>query len=142
MQEHSQYILDVNARFPELGGARVVPLFYNSTEDMLDEVLPKINGVLFTGGGLDLYDNKTGEFTTYTKTSQYIWNYAKDRNDNGEHFPLLGICQGFELFHILAANDYKVLGWSDSEDELLTLKFSKEGKSSRLFSIFNKFEIE
>lgn len=26
-------------------------------------------------------------------------------NDNGRHFPLFGICQGFEILHLLANND-------------------------------------
>ena len=90
--EEYQYILEANEIFPEIGGAKVVPVMFDSTTEELDELLSKINGVLFTGGGLNLYDNITLEFTEYTQASQYIWNYAIDQNDNGNHFPLFGIC--------------------------------------------------
>lgn len=56
-----------------MAGARVVPIFYNSTDEMLYTTLAKINGVLFTGGMTELTDKHTGEFTTYTETSNKIW---------------------------------------------------------------------
>ena len=37
-----------------MSGAQVVPLFAFSNTSDLDSMLSKINGVLFTGGGIDI----------------------------------------------------------------------------------------
>lgn len=37
-----------------MAGARVVPIFYDSSRETLDLMFSQINGLLFTGGGLTL----------------------------------------------------------------------------------------
>ena len=38
----------------EAAGAQVVPVPYNLTESQVEELFMKLNGILFTGGGLSL----------------------------------------------------------------------------------------
>ena len=45
-----QVIATSNARWLQAGGARVVPIFYDSTPEELDFVLNRVNGVFWTGG--------------------------------------------------------------------------------------------
>ena len=40
--------------FVEMSGARVIPLFAFSDQSYFDEILPKINGVLFAGNGRNI----------------------------------------------------------------------------------------
>jgi hypothetical protein len=42
-----------------------VAIPYNIPEEQLMKLLPQINGVLFTGGALDLIDRETGEQHEY-----------------------------------------------------------------------------
>ena len=66
---------------------------YNIPEEQLMNLLPQINGVLFTGGSLDLIDRETGEQHEYYKTSKKIYHYSKFMKDvKGEDWPILGIC--------------------------------------------------
>ena len=56
----TQYILDANRVFVKLGGSRQVVIPYNITDSELYPLLDRLNGVLFTGGGLTLIDFETG----------------------------------------------------------------------------------
>lgn len=94
-----------------------------------------MNGVFFTGGALDLFDPVTRKLHPYTVTAQKILTYALDHTDNGDYFPIMGVCQGIELLHILVANDTDALGWSEFENQLANTTFTEV--SSRLFSSFS-----
>lgn len=63
--------------FMQAGGSRTVMIPYNIPEARLKELLPEINGVLLTGGVLDLKNNETGEMHPYYKTAKLIFEYAK-----------------------------------------------------------------
>lgn len=90
-----------------------------------------MNGVLFTGGGLNLWFNQT-----YVQTAQYIFNRVKAFNDAGVFLPLHGTCMGMQLLSILAAGDEAVLSTYafDAEDLSLPLDFNATAlPGSRLF---------
>jgi gamma-glutamyl-gamma-aminobutyrate hydrolase PuuD len=109
---HGHYITEMGDIFMRSGGLFPVYIPYNMSDADLYPLLDKVNGVFFTGGDLDLYNESTGELHPYTITSLKILNYAKKQTDSGDYFPLLGICQGLELLHILVANHTGALGWS------------------------------
>jgi gamma-glutamyl hydrolase len=67
-------------------------------------LLPKINGVLFPGGGVE-FDMKT----PWTSNANYILQYAMQQNDAGNVFPVWGTCLGFQLLSYLTANYENVL---------------------------------
>ena len=78
---HDQYILDVNREFVELGGNTAIAINYDISEPDLLALLSNINGVLFTGGGLDLIIPESGAQHQYYKTAKLIYQYAIDMKD-------------------------------------------------------------
>lgn len=56
--------------FIEQGGGGVVPVFVNQSTEYYDQLLTRINGVLFTGGGVDLITSP------YGKAGHYIYKYV------------------------------------------------------------------
>ncbi|TNV83488.1 hypothetical protein FGO68_gene1624 [Halteria grandinella] len=131
--------------FMRAGGLTAVYLPYNITDEDLYPLLDQINGVYFTGGDLDLYNPETGELHPYSVTGLKILNYAKQVKDSqAEHFPILGICQGLELLHILVANNTDALGWSTLENATVNTRFvdANPQKESRLYSLFPESALE
>lgn len=61
-------------------GARLVPLNYNLTDSQLKSEMHKLNGVIFTGGGLTLCSNN-GKFTDWTIKAKRVFDYALQFND-------------------------------------------------------------
>ena len=55
-------MLEINDNFVRWAGSKTVAIPYDISDVDLSTLLPQINGVLFTGGGLDLYDYKTGKY--------------------------------------------------------------------------------
>jgi gamma-glutamyl hydrolase len=68
-------------------------------------LLPKLNGVLFTGGGIDInIKNK------WTSNADYVLKWAINENKKGRVFPVWGTCLGWELLAYLTSGyDSKVL---------------------------------
>lgn len=85
--------MQVNRMLIELSGAVAVPVYYDSTDEELYDLLGKINGVHFTGGGLTLVDRVTGVQHPYYVTSKKIFQYSIQQKDlHNISFPLTGIC--------------------------------------------------
>mmetsp|Transcript_5780 Transcript_5780/g.9905 ORF Transcript_5780/g.9905 Transcript_5780/m.9905 type:complete len:257 (-) Transcript_5780:438-1208(-) len=102
---YTDYILEVNDNFARWGGSRTVPIPYDISEEDLLNLLPQINGVLFTGGGLDLIDDQ-GNFHPYYLTAKKIMMYSKYVKDvRQEEWPVLGICQGIEVIGVIFGDD-------------------------------------
>jgi gamma-glutamyl hydrolase len=79
----------------ESAGGLVVPIQWDSTYDEIDEILSKVNGVLFTGGDVDLYLNNTSPgytFNKFTDTAAFILNKVILYNKAGHYYPLFGTC--------------------------------------------------
>lgn len=75
---------------------------------MLYSLLDQVDGFLFTGGNLTLVDRESGEVHAYYRTAKKVIEYAKKRKDErGIDFPILAICQGFELLGIYVNDDSK-----------------------------------
>ena len=81
-----------------MSGAQVVPIFSFNSTDYLDDILSKVNGVLFTGGGIE-FDMKN----KWTQTADHILKYAIDQNKKGNPYPIWGTCLGFELLAYLTS---------------------------------------
>ncbi len=100
------YIAASYVKYIQISGAQVVPIFaYSKNKTYFDNLLPKINGVLFPGGGtaIDITN-------TWTKNADYILKYAIEQNKNGNPFPVWGTCLGWELLAYLTSGyDSKVL---------------------------------
>ncbi|XP_075237241.1 gamma-glutamyl hydrolase A-like [Lycorma delicatula] len=88
----------------ESAGARVVPIFINRTEVYYRETLSYINGVLIPGGS-SIFELKGG----FGEATVRVYNIAKQMNNNGEIFPILGICQGMEILSYIGSNQINPL---------------------------------
>ena len=89
---HGHYITEMADIFMRGGGLTPVFIPYNISDGDLYPLLDQINGVYFTGGDLDLYNEISGEPHPYTITSMKILDYSMEHSDNGDYFPILGIC--------------------------------------------------
>ena len=91
----------------EQAGARVVPVPYAATQDELRQIFAQVNGLLFTGGMLDLnvrvpVSGTPYGYNIYTKNAQYLIGLAVEANIKGDYFPVWGTCQGIELMLYIA----------------------------------------
>jgi gamma-glutamyl hydrolase len=127
-----QCFSDFYVKWLESAGARTVFIPFNADDETLSTILHGVNGVLFTGGGLNLtFENP------YVQTAQRIFDLVKAMNDAGDFLPLHGTCMGMQTLSILAAGNASVLSTYafDSENMSVPLNFTPDGVSgSRLFS--------
>jgi len=73
-----------------------VSIPYDLSKKDLLTCLEKVQGVLWTGGAIERskYDDVRSQ---YIDTLYTTFEVAKRYNDAGRHYPIFGICQGFEL---------------------------------------------
>lgn len=90
---YDHYILMDNYNYIRWPGSIPVIIPYDTPAEELDMILPQINGVLFTGGGLVLTDATGLDQHKYYKTAKRIFNYSLFQKDVlGQEWPILGIC--------------------------------------------------
>ena len=98
--DYHDYILEVNDNFVSWAGSRTVAIPFDIAEKDLLPILDQINGVLLTGGQLTLIDEE-GTQHPYYRTARRVIEYSKARKDErGEDWPVLGICQGLEVMAV------------------------------------------
>ena len=141
-------MLSVNREFLEASGmVRAVPIYFDMPPEDLDALLEKLDGVHFTGGGLDLYNFTSETWHPYYVTAKRIFSYATSNLAfaNGtvhRQFLLTGICQGFEVLSILASGDKNDLLRALEYDNVLRPVFWEWAsmddvkRNSRLFADF------
>lgn len=132
----NSYIAGSYVYWAQLGGARVVPLRLNHPWSELEYLVRNLNGVLFTGGGADMFvpGSNPPEMTHYQKTGCAIYNLIKSLNDQGIYYPLWGTCLGFELLHQCADSNRTTLQRVDGEPSYTRRNhFTKFAPRSRLF---------
>lgn len=117
----------------EAAGARTVVIPFNANETVLETLFASVNGVLFTGGSLE---GGLAFNSTYMQTARRLVNLVIAANDAGDHVPLHGTCQGFQVLALLASNNQSVLSRYayDSENESLPLDITAEGLRVPLFA--------
>ena len=85
-------MLEINDNFIRWAGSRTVAIPFDISQKDLLELLPQINGVLFTGGALELV-TKEGKQHPYYVTAKKLFHYSKFMKDvKGEDWPVIGIC--------------------------------------------------
>ncbi|CAG9325427.1 GGH1_4 [Blepharisma stoltei] len=123
----------------ESAGMRVVPILHTLDEEELDEILGKINGIVFTGGSTKL--NSWGEdgeiiYSQYVKTADYLLKSTIRKNDNGEYFPLMGICLGMEVLTMVTSKSC-TLTYTDAWNHTINALFTEKAPYSKLFKNVN-----
>ncbi|CAH0714188.1 unnamed protein product, partial [Brenthis ino] len=102
-ENYTSYIAASYVKSIEASGARIVPILIGKDRSYYEELMGKINGVLFPGGAT--YFNQSDG---YADAGQHIYEIAQKLNDAGHYFPIFGTCLGFELLIILASGRSKV----------------------------------
>lgn len=81
------YIAESYVEWLEASGARTIPIPYDASPDLLDDLYPQINGLLLPGG-----------WNGYMPPSvPYLLDMIVDSNRHGNYFPVWGTCLGFEF---------------------------------------------
>lgn len=117
----TSYIAASYVKFVESGGARAVPLLYDEPEASLRKKFSAVNGILIPGGGSSLAD------TPFYRASEKLFDWALEANDRGDHFPIYGVCMGFELLSIYATKNHSILEPFEAENTPGPLLFVDEG---------------
>ncbi|XP_063698972.1 gamma-glutamyl hydrolase-like [Culicoides brevitarsis] len=135
--QYKSFIAASYVKFVEGGGARVIPIFIDRPKSYYEEIMRKVNGILFPGGAT-WFNQSNG----YADAGMFIYNIAKELNDNGTYFPIWGTCLGFELLTYLDSNATEHRDDCSSHNQALHLDFKADALSSRLFSVAPKEVIE
>ena len=116
-------------RWLETAGVRTVPLAWNAPTEVKLTLLSKVNGVFLPGGDL------TGsDWMFFYNNMTSVYDYAVQRNKQGDAFFVWGTCQGFQVLATLAARDPTVLKcvYKGVDPSLLPLVLTDYGASSSI----------
>lgn len=114
----------------ESAGAEVMAIHYWYPLDVIDEILNKVNGVLFLGGSRSIHKDGVWEIK-----AKYIMDQALEI-----YLPVWGTCQGFQLMGIIMSGNYSGLlknGFTDS-DVLHGSEITENAYSSKMFKYFSE----
>ncbi|XP_022181745.1 gamma-glutamyl hydrolase A-like [Myzus persicae] len=134
LPSYKSYIAASYVKSIEASGGRVIPVFTNRTTEYYKDVVNKVNGILVPGGGCAFNIS----FGISQSTSE-VFQIAKRINDDGDRFPILGICLGFELLLIASIGGKNPLARCNSNDVNLPLNLiSTMEEKSVLFKTMPK----
>ena len=129
------YIAASYVKYLEMAGAQVVPVLPSYSKKKILKILKSINGILLPGGSAPLFPKDSG----YAVVSELVFNKAKEMNDKGIYFPIMGICLGFETLHALASDGHPgIITPFDAENMPVPLNLTKHAFESRIFDGLNK----
>jgi len=120
------YIVASYIKYIESAGGRVAPIRNDLSEEQLEKLFYSINGVLFPGGGANIFDSR------YEKTGKILFKLAVKANHAGDVFPLWGTCLGFQFLSVCGAGGENVISSVDGENYSVPLNLSDGYQSSRL----------
>ncbi|XP_015088782.1 gamma-glutamyl hydrolase 2-like [Solanum pennellii] len=123
------YIAASYVKFAEMAGARVIPIIYTEPPEIINQKLNLVNGIIFTGGW-----SKKG---LYFEVVKGIFEKVLEKNDAGEHFPLLAICLGFELLTMIISKDNNILEEFSASHQASTVQFVENIKFEG--TVFGRF---
>ena len=127
------FIAGSNVRFLESYGAETMAIHQWYSDQELEEILSKINGVLFIGGGRDFNLSCQWE-----KQAKHIIKRAKETG-----LPIWGTCQGFQLIIALIAEDAGIIKKEYSHDFTVDkLNESSFNNDSLIFSLFENKSLD
>ena len=110
-------------------GAKVIPILPWYSKEKINHILDKVNGVIWQGGMRNLRIG--GHFENLNK---YILEKIINKNDKNTYFPMFLICQGFELVHILMANNTKILSDYTAMKYFIPMEINNNTRSSNMYS--------
>lgn len=81
-----QYIAASYVKWLEAGGARAIPIPYDASTTLIDDIFSQINGLLLPGG-----------HCVMPPCVPYLLDKIVESNSKGWYFPVWGTCLGFEF---------------------------------------------
>uniref|UniRef100_A0A146L944 folate gamma-glutamyl hydrolase n=1 Tax=Lygus hesperus TaxID=30085 RepID=A0A146L944_LYGHE len=127
--KHGTYVVYSNyVKALEGSGAKVVPVWINEDTRYYQGIISSINGLVFPGGSADLLDP-----TDIGAAGQILFDLAAKLNDEGVHFPILGVCQGFQLLATASARQKILVSCNGTIKDNLPVKFIEDPHQSYLF---------
>ena len=80
------YIPASYVKWIESGGGRVIPMLADTDHKYIQELLPTLNGVMFTGGAADINESVSFYYNQVINIIDYLRKYAKDSGQTyGQH---------------------------------------------------------
>ena len=123
------YVAASYVKFVEAAGALPAVIPHDATDEELEILLGRLNGVLFPGGGASLSPGHP-----YHHIGKRVLNYAIEANNRGDYFPIQFTCLGFELvMQLIAGDDADILFNTDAVNYPSTLAVTEVGRESRFF---------
>ena len=120
---YSSYIMASYVQFIEASGARVVPLIMSDSAEVTREKINKLNGVLLPGG--------SGGYQDFGKI---VFDEVVQLNDEGQFYPMWGICEGHEyLVNYTADAGFDALDFRGAHHLSLPLIFTLDPTHSRFY---------
>lgn len=115
-------------------GGVAVFLPHDASEQHFQNLLNSVDMVLLTGGSENLFEH--GKPDSYLQKVNQIIKHASKLGDEGRHFPVLGICLGFQSLGVALAGNKIILtpvpeGLSGVQQILKTFGFSRSKFWSR-----------
>jgi gamma-glutamyl hydrolase len=128
IKEGNSHIMKSYVDWLQQFNIEVIVIPYNTSDH--EYYFRHIHGLLFQGGETEyVLQNKT-----YMSCCKIFFDLAINANNNGEYFPIWGVCFGFEVLLSLVGNINKFSEYYDHGYKPLIIT----KKNSRLFSWFNK----
>lgn len=113
-------------KYVQGGGATVVPIFFNSTAEQVQEQFEHLDGIFFTGGAA-----MPTSFPRYFATAQLLYKMVVDQGKT-----LWGTCLGFQtITDIVSAQPDGVLGKYPAMNMPMSLNLTSYGdQQSKIYS--------
>ena len=106
-------------RWIESGGGRVVPLLADADHEYIKKLLPKLNGVLFTGGSAEFNISVSFYYSQVINIIDYLRKYNKESGET-EAIPLWTTCLGFEALLTAVAKGGTSIRFGTNADDYAT----------------------
>ena len=117
----------------ESAGAQVMAIHYWYSNEEIDELLQKINGILFLGGSRIIHKEGTWE-----KKAKYIIEQSLNLG-----LPLWGTCQGFQLIGVILSDDFTLLKHEFNDTNVLhNLDINDNTKRSDTYKLFKSKDFD
>jgi gamma-glutamyl hydrolase len=118
-------------KWVEASGSKAVVIPYDLLQ--LEHCLHALDGIVWTGGGIESADYSEKQYTTYMKTLILCFETAKRYNEAGRYYPIFGICLGFEILVVFSKKVrvdafYKMKRHFRESRDCITLKDSRMKK--------------
>lgn len=134
--QHESYIMATYVKFVETGAAIPIPFDVSKMSDRkIIKFMRELNGVVIPGGA-QVFQYEDGSITEWVRRVGIVYEEAKRINEQeGSYFPVFGICQGFQLIHLLEVPDKQVLEYNifDGVNMLSDLQWAVDPQKTRLY---------